>query len=537
MSESPFEVAAGQAAQSAVMSVRLLISIATALRANVEREAAAADPDLAEKVARLRQMEREPDAQTINERYAAMVRETFRPELAEGLLAAEQWPQMAAELHQLERAGVDVRVFLGDASQVAERVMQSVAPTTAQRWERTVRSHLPQETADALMSAEQWPQIAQQMEQMQAAGVDVPLVLGDMARNGNTLQDAMRSAWQQQAERARKLEAEAAPARSSQPAPVNARSTTPEPRKGRRNPLGADGRASTFQELGITRSDQQRLARMAAEAIPDRHVAGVLVVSRQWPGIAAQMRDLEAKNIAPAPRLARIGEELGRQAAQGKRVSIAAAASAALRRPAPLSPRPTTEKTGAANASASKAKAEEKKTPAADERSATTKDDRLRRGSAEAQKAPAEPAQQFRWEITERGEVKASGPFEMPAGPVSKADIERTAAAEVRAHVEAGRSYANISVVGPDGARSGVIAASGKVILSSAVREDITTASAPVKGVVMPTAGRENKAAAAANSGSCTVAGPPTAPSEAAAPAAPAPRVAAAARQDHSHRR
>ncbi|MFF4291009.1 hypothetical protein ACFY0R_37800 [Streptomyces sp. NPDC001633] len=334
MSESPFEVAAGQAAQSAVMSVRLLISIATALRTNVEREATAADPSLAEKVDRLRQMEPEPDAQELSERYGAMVRESFSPQLAEALVTAEQWPQMAAELHQLERAGIDVRSFLGDASQAAERVMRAIAPTTAERWERTVRSHLPDATAEALVSSEQWPQIAEQMQQMQTAGVDVSGVLQDVARNGSALQDAMSAAWQQQASRVRQLEAEAAPARPRQAAPTNARRTTPQGRKNR-DPLAPDGRAVSFAEMGISRTEQQRYARLAAESIADPHVAGVLVVSGQWPSIAAQMRDLEAKKIEPGPRLARIGDHLARQAAANGRVDVVAAASAALSRPAP----------------------------------------------------------------------------------------------------------------------------------------------------------------------------------------------------------
>ncbi|UWS77546.1 hypothetical protein [Streptomyces noursei] len=336
MSESPFEVAAGQAAQSAFMSLRLLISIGTVLRSSVEKEAAAADPDRAEKVRRLRAMEPELSPQEISDRYAAMVRETFRPELAEALVNAEQWPQMAAELHQLDRAGVDVRSFLGDASRTAERIMREMAPTTAERWERTVRSHLPTETAEALVSAEEWPQLAEQMQQMQDAGLNVPGVLQDVARNGSTMQEAMRSAWQKTSERVGRLESEAAPAparsRQTGPAPVNPRRGTRQDRRSR-NPLAPDGRAAAFAETGMGRAKQERYARLAAEVISDQHVAGLLVVSTQWPEIAVQMRELEARSIDVGPRLAQIGQELGRQAATGQPVNVAAAAATVLGRP------------------------------------------------------------------------------------------------------------------------------------------------------------------------------------------------------------
>nr|WP_176446057.1 hypothetical protein [Streptomyces noursei] len=296
------------------MSLRLLISIGTVLRSSVEKEAAAADPDRAEKVRRLRAMEPELSPQEISDRYAAMVRETFRPELAEALVNAEQWPQMAAELHQLDRAGVDVRSFLGDASRTAERIMREMAPTTAERWERTVRSHLPTETAEALVSAEEWPQLAEQMQQMQDAGLNVPGVLQDVARNGSTMQEAMRSAWQKTSERVGRLESEAAPAparsRQTGPAPVNPRRGTRQDRRSR-NPLAPDGRAAAFAETGMGRAKQERYARLAAEVISDQHVAGLLVVSTQWPEIAVQMRELEGRSIDVGPRLGPNRQEVG----------------------------------------------------------------------------------------------------------------------------------------------------------------------------------------------------------------------------------
>ncbi len=96
------ESAATQAAQSAVMSVRFLVSVAMAVAERTGRE----DPARAAQVDRLRQLaQADQDPST---RYAQMVREEFAtPAIRDALLNSEQWPQIAKDLAHLESAGID----------------------------------------------------------------------------------------------------------------------------------------------------------------------------------------------------------------------------------------------------------------------------------------------------------------------------------------------------------------------------------------------------------------------------------------------
>ncbi|GAA2105615.1 hypothetical protein GCM10009801_81790 [Streptomyces albiaxialis] len=319
------EQAAGQTAQTAVMSVRFLVTIAMA----VSERQTKGNPERAAQVERLRQLD-QPSGDAA-QRYAGMVREQFRdPNLRDALLNSEQWPQIANDLRTLEAAGIDVRAFLGDAGRIAERIAATIAPQPTP--EQMVREHLGDRLADTLVNSERWPQIADEMRQMQAAGIDMPQMLAAAAEPGAKVEATMNEAWKQHAARVEKLEKETAP--------VPVRGTPPatnESRRGRRGSGGRGDRMATLAEMGLSTQENQKYIRMLRENIKDRHTAEVLVVSNKWPQVAASMRDLENRKIDPGPRLARLPQVVASQAARGGRVSLADAAQEALRHPAPTS--------------------------------------------------------------------------------------------------------------------------------------------------------------------------------------------------------
>lgn len=327
MSENPVEEAGRQAMQSAAMSVRLLVSIAMAVSERSARE----NPDRAAQVQRLRQLDLPPEKAT--ERYVSMVREEFNnPALRDALLGSEKWPQITEDLRALESAGIDVRPFLRDANSIAERVAKNLAPQSGP--EQLVREHLGDRLADTLTTSERWPQIADEMRQMQSAGVDMPQMLAAAAEPGAKIEASMAAAWKTEADRATRLEKETATVRRT--APPRGEPQQRSDLGGRAKDRGLTDRKAALKDVNLSPQENQKYVRLAGDAIEDRHHASVLVASRHWPQVAASMRDLEQRNIDPAPRLARLPEMLTQQVATGRRPNVANAAEDALRQPPPV---------------------------------------------------------------------------------------------------------------------------------------------------------------------------------------------------------
>ncbi|MGW1839626.1 hypothetical protein [Streptomyces sp. NPDC002067] len=362
MSESPFESAAEKASQAAFSSVRLLISVGSVLRRSAEDELRDADPGRAEKIRNLRLLDAQPSRSESRQWCEYLVQTEFPRDLGERLIKSPQWGAMADELYSMELAGVDVKAFLGDAAKTAQRIMREMAPTTADRWENVVRGNVAAETADLLLSAEEWPMLAEEMQRVHDAGADPLVALKGAVEIGSTMQEGVRAAWSQVGERVAQLEAEMAPVRSSREAAAtntaivqNSRKPTMAASRPFRDPLAPDGREGRFERSGVDRGTRERFAQLVSEVISDQHVAGLLVVSREWPEIAHRMMVMEASKVAPGPRLAQIGDELGRQAATGQRVNVAAAASKVLNRPAPAAVSDRMTKSPASNATAAAA--------------------------------------------------------------------------------------------------------------------------------------------------------------------------------------
>ncbi|MEV6672858.1 hypothetical protein [Streptomyces sp. NPDC051162] len=400
MSETPpFEVAAAQAMSAAAESIKFLVTVAMAIKDRHDAAAENRDGFRAVQVAQLQQLNGPAEVGT---HYASLVAEhVTNPGIRDALLASPQWPQIAADLHQLEQAGVNVRDLLSDASRTADRVAASLMPpqpvTTAERYAAVVREHVPNEQVrEALLGSAQWPQIAEHMQQMEAAGINVPEVLAQANQSGAALTTALQTAYAQTAQRAAALSAENSPAPQPQrpgTAPVAAAARAerladmPAPRGGRRESGGLANRAADLKALGISKVENQRLVRMIRDTVQNEHHAGLIVVSSQWPQIAAQMRDLEQRGIHPGNRLVRLSKEVTRRAvAGGERVNIAAAAVDVLSRPA----------AGAGVAAANSASPQA--VPAAAEEKASTREQDQEKGVREAalaslgKGAPAEAA-------------------------------------------------------------------------------------------------------------------------------------------------
>lgn len=320
------EQAAGQAAQTAAMSVRFLVTVAMAVAEHTGRE----HPARAAQVERLRQLNQ--PAGDPAERYAAMVRAEFKnPALRNALLDSEQWPQIAADLRYLESAGIDVSAFIRDAGAIADRIAGAMPqePTP----EQMVRAHMGDRLADTLVNSQRWPQIADEMRQMQAAGIDVPQMLRSAAEPGAKIEATLTAAWQTQAARVERLEKESEPVRgTARPESEN--------RRGRSGKDGLTRREAALKEAGVSPQENQKYIRMMGEAVEDRHHAAVLAVSTRWPEIAATMKELDGRKLDPAARLARLPQELARQAGNRQRVNLVDAAAEALRHPAPATSAP-----------------------------------------------------------------------------------------------------------------------------------------------------------------------------------------------------
>ncbi|MBE9500779.1 hypothetical protein IHE61_31250 [Streptomyces sp. GKU 257-1] len=185
--------------------------------------------------------------------------------------------------------------------------------------------------ADTLVSSERWPQIADEMRQMQAAGVDVPQMLRSAAEPGDRVEATLTAAWTEQAARAARLEKETAARAPAGEALRVAGEKQARPAGGK-----LENRSADLAEVNLSRHENERFARMVGESVEDPHHASVIVTSGRWAEIAATMRDLDSQRQDPAARLAMVSNEIRRQIATGvRRVDVAEVASQALRTPLP----------------------------------------------------------------------------------------------------------------------------------------------------------------------------------------------------------
>ncbi|WP_438297926.1 hypothetical protein [Streptomyces sp. HUAS TT7] len=290
---NPMEHAAGQAASTAAVALQVLVMTAQALREHQQRQAAAAaqnptpTPPAPQPTA-----PPNPD----HERYAAMVRGTVQPaDVAAAMVSAPQWPQLADELKKLEGAGVDVGQFLKDAAPVIARMdadLRTGSPT-------------PGVTATGSLTATAHnPFAAPSGEKPERDGP------GLVERFVEWVKEKLANLFGKE-----------------------------------KPPLG--DRSGDLARHGIGPQENAKLVVTAREALADETALGQLVTSREWPGIAAQMRDLQQAGHNPREALAGIPIRIQQAAAAGINLTPAEAARGLLNDQAKTSPAPAAPSTTA----------------------------------------------------------------------------------------------------------------------------------------------------------------------------------------------
>ncbi|MFF3974816.1 hypothetical protein ACFYZ6_33845 [Streptomyces rubiginosohelvolus] len=428
----PLSEALSEAAQAAAMSVRLILTIADAVRRAAQKHHQGEEKELG------------PDAEELAEGWSAEQLRTVLPESAlHGLMAGADWPLMARHLTSLQQAGVDLGVFLPNLGRMASAVEQAVARNTTRiqaegtdRWADLLRRTMPEGLIrDAILASPAWPDLASRMGRLHEQGVDVARILTDAHAAGLGVDQAVAAATARTSPRAqapapsptaptpapapaaRPAPATApapavrtAPAPATTPAPAPAPAPRPEPAERPTStpdskpdpwaarpapPVSADAkrawgplteglkiprdldladRAHALDQLGISTGAHRLLVSRVNEALPEPD-AELLVNSRPWPLLAHRMHTMAQAGEPLTAHLARLAPDTaawrtGPPADTATRLLLAAhhALTTPLDAPLPTGPR----------VSASAARS----------RSTTTGPDT----TAHQQPAPAEPA-------------------------------------------------------------------------------------------------------------------------------------------------
>ncbi len=367
------EQAAGQAVQTAAVALQVLVLAAQALSEASRREvpqpsdvtpAPTPQPTPARKPA-------DPD----HERYAHMVRGIVQPPaVAEAMVNAPQWTQLASELKKLESAGVNVGQFLTDAAPVIAR-----------------------------------------MDTDLRAGAAAPGVTATPAAN-------LHDPWAPPPGKER--------AKSDEPGVIKkfvewvkqAVSKLVKKVTGQDNPTTALGeRSKELARLGIGAQENSRLVVVARESLADEGMLNQMVTSREWPGIASQIKALQEAGHNPREALAGVPTRMQQAAASGITLSPSEAARGLLtdQAKAPAAAKPSTAPTPAAPTPSAPAAATT--TTAAPTTSPTTAPaaapaaSPARASAASAQSTTATP-----------GATPTPGPTAAPAAPSAPAAPART---------------------------------------------------------------------------------------------------------------
>ncbi|MFE7059391.1 hypothetical protein ACFVAO_29710 [Streptomyces californicus] len=415
----PFSEALSEAAQASAMSVRLILTIADAVRRAAQKHHQGKEKELG------------PDAEELAEGWSAEQLRTVLPEgILNGLMAGADWPLMARHLTSLQQAGVDLTTFLPNLGRMATAVEQAVARNTARiqtegtdRWADLLRRTMPEGLVrNAILASPAWPHLAAEMGHLHEQGVDVARILTDAHAAGLGVDQAIAAATAHTSPRAQAPAVRPAPVTTPAPAPAAAVRTAsataptaartaavrpapavrptpapePDPWAARPvRPVSTDAkrswgpltegltiphdldladRAHALDQLGISTGAHRLLVSRLNEALPEPDAA-LLVSSRPWPLLAHRMHTMAKAGEPFTAHLARLAPDTaawrtGPPADTAKRLLLAAhhALTTPLDTPLPTGPR----------VSASAARS----------RSTTTGPDT----AAHPQPAPAEPA-------------------------------------------------------------------------------------------------------------------------------------------------
>ncbi|MFF8472007.1 hypothetical protein [Streptomyces griseus] len=336
LSGEPFSEALSEAAQAAAMSVRLILTIADAVRRASQKHHHGQEHDLPDDIGQMAQSWWSADE----------LGKHLPASLLDHLTTSPDWPVTARRLVSLSRAGVDLTTFLPNLATMAAGVERAVARNTARtrtegngtdRWADLLRTTLPEGLVrDAILASPAWPDIAATMGRLHDQGIDVTRILTDAHTAGLGVDQAIAAAITPTSAPAPAVPAApAAPAPApapavpaptapapaaptAAPAPAAAVPLAPEVSADARNlwgpltegldiprDLDLSDRARALEQLGITPAAHRTLVSQVNEALPQRDAA-LLVSSRQWPALAHRMTQ---QNGPLAAHLARIAPD------------------------------------------------------------------------------------------------------------------------------------------------------------------------------------------------------------------------------------
>ncbi|WP_327286653.1 hypothetical protein [Streptomyces sp. NBC_01205] len=286
----PFAEAAGEAVQTAVMSVRLVMAIADAVRRHQQRKKQGAEEEL-------------PPAEQAKEDAKAELKDLLPPDISAALTAGADWPQMAQQLMALKKAGVDLEQLLPRIGEIAVTVQDQVTANLARvakegtgEWERMLRQTLPAgPVREAILSSPTWPDIAATMAKLDERGIDVRTILASAHDEGLGVDQAI----------AKVIAASEVPK-----APTTSRDAMLSYgplSEGLDLPKDFDlsDRERALRQLSIGPRENESFMRMVREAMPGRdREADLLVSARQWPLVAARMAKMDDAGLPVRAHLA-----------------------------------------------------------------------------------------------------------------------------------------------------------------------------------------------------------------------------------------
>ncbi|WP_405529051.1 hypothetical protein OG592_14015 [Streptomyces avidinii] len=282
----PFAEAAGEAVQSAVMSVRLIMAIADAVRRQ-QRQKKGTEEEL-------------PPAEQAATDAKEELKDLLPADISAALLKGADWPQLAQQMMALKKAGVDLEQLLPRVGEIAVTVRDQVAANEQRiaregtgQWEKLLRETLPAgPVREAILSSPTWPDIAATMGRLDERGVDVRQILADAHDEGLGVDRAIGKV----------LAAGEAPAASRDALLSWGPMTT-----GLDTPANLDlgDRVRALRQLSISLQENERYVRLVKEAMPGREQdANLMVTAKQWPLVAARMAKMESEGKPLADHLA-----------------------------------------------------------------------------------------------------------------------------------------------------------------------------------------------------------------------------------------
>ncbi|MFK0203986.1 hypothetical protein [Streptomyces lavendulae] len=347
----PFAEALGEAAQTAAMAYRLVMTINDAICRATQKRLTGKEEELSE------------DAVKMAPGWSAdQLRGVIGDDILAELMQGADWPQLARQLVGLQQAGVDLGVLLPQMGRMTAGVHQAVVANAARtkaegtdRWADLLKATMPEGVVrDAILSSPAWPDIAAKMGQLDARGVDVGRILVDAHRAGAGVDQAVAAVTTAAANKAPAPAPEAtptsapAPAAAHVPAPATAPGTAPAPapaapgreavdpwappasRDAKRSwgplteglevprDLDLGDRAKALEQLGVKPLGHATIVGLVKDVLPETQVA-LLVGSRPWPLLAHRMNQIREQG-GPAllgAHLARLKDDTSFKEASG----------------------------------------------------------------------------------------------------------------------------------------------------------------------------------------------------------------------------